>query len=244
MLFVYVSPFCNEVMWSLKWTCLWLDVSAALIWTLFRLFDDPSRNWRMYDLGSAHLLVIVAGFHFPVWLSNIRTSYPGTSGGRSWAVLSWYIFCISSLCFSSLRIWSVLENLGVETLVVKFDLKMWLFKSSTELGRLWLIGVVCKHSIAKLGSLPACLALIRALLIVWICLSIKPFDFGNFGDDVMWSNCHCWANSLNASLEYCGPLSLTTLLGIPYSENICFIVDMTISLVVRPFIFRIIGNLL
>ena len=37
----------------------------------------------MYDLGSAHLLVIVAGFHFPVWSSNIRTSCPGTSGGRS-----------------------------------------------------------------------------------------------------------------------------------------------------------------
>ena len=146
-------------------------------------------------------------------------------------------------CFSSSRIWSVLKNLGVETLAIKFHLKMRLFKSSAGLGRLWLIGVVRKHSIAKLGSLPACLALIRALLIVWICLSIKPFDFGDFGDGVMWSNCHCWANSLNASLEYCGPLSLTTLLGIPCSENICFIVDMTILLVVRPFIFRIIGNL-
>ena len=72
MLFVFVSPFYNEVMWSLKWTCLWLDVSAALIWTLFRLFDDPPGSWMMYDLGSAHLLVIVAGFHFPVWLSNIH----------------------------------------------------------------------------------------------------------------------------------------------------------------------------
>ena len=41
-LFVFVSPFCNEVVWSLKGTCLWLDVSAALIWTLFRIFDDPS----------------------------------------------------------------------------------------------------------------------------------------------------------------------------------------------------------
>ena len=95
--------------------------------------------------------------------------------------------------------------------VIKFDLKMRLFKSSAGLRRLWLIGVVRKHSIAKLGSLLACLALIRALLIAWICLSIKQFDFGNFGDDVMWSNCHCLANSLNASLEYCGPLSLTTL---------------------------------
>ena len=37
----------------------------------------------MYDLGSAHLLVIVAGFHFSVGLSNIRTSCQGTSGGRS-----------------------------------------------------------------------------------------------------------------------------------------------------------------
>ena len=138
----------------------------------------------------------------------------------------------------------MLENLGVETLAVKFDLKIRMFKSSAGLGRLWLIGVVHKHCIAKLGSLSACFALIRALLIVWICLSIKPFDFGNFGDDVIRSNCHCWANSLNASLEYCGPLSLTTLIGIPCSETICFIVDMTILLVIRPFIFRIIGNLL
>ena len=58
----------------------------------------------------------------------------------------------------------MLENLGVETLAIKFDLKMRLFKSSTGLGRLWLISVVRKYSIAKLGSLPACLALIRVLL--------------------------------------------------------------------------------
>ena len=79
----------------------------------------------------------------------------------------------------------MLENLGVETLAIKFDLKMRLFKSSAGLGTLGLIGVVHNLSIAKLGSFPACLVLIRALLIVWICLSIKPFDFGNFGDDVM-----------------------------------------------------------
>ena len=211
---------------------------------MFRLFDDPSGSWSMYDLGFVHQLVIVASFYFPVWLSNICTSYTGTSRGRSWAVLSWYIFCISCLCFSSSRIWSCLENLGVETLAIKFDLKMRLFKSSSELERLWLIGIVHKYSIAKLGFLPACLALIRALLIVWICLSLKPFDLGNFGVDVMWSNYHWWANSLNASLEYCGPLPLTTMMGIPCSVNICFIVDMTILFVVRPLIFRIFGNLL
>ena len=119
------------------------------------------------------------------------------------------VFCLHTVKCQKQLIWSVLENLGVETLAIKFDLKMRLFKSPAGLGRLRFIGVVPKHSIAKLGSLPACLALIRALLIVWICLPIKPFDFGNFGDDVMWSNCHCWANSLNVSLEYCGPLSLT-----------------------------------
>ena len=124
-LIVFVSSFCHEVVWSLEWTCLWLDVSAALIWTLFRLFDDPYGSWRMYDLGPAHLLVIVTGFHFPVWLSNIRTSCPGTSGGRSWAVLSWYIFCISCLCFSSSWIWSVLKNLRLKlwqlSLILKCD---------------------------------------------------------------------------------------------------------------------------
>ena len=118
----------------------------------------------MYDLGSTHLLVIVAGFYFPVWLSNLCTSCPGISGGKSWAVLSWYIFCISCLCFSSSRIWLVLENLGAETLAMKFDLKMRLFKSSAGLGRLRLIGVVRKYSIAKLGSLPACLGQILLML--------------------------------------------------------------------------------
>ena len=154
--------------------------------------------------GVAHLLVIVAGFRFPVWLSNIRTSCPGTSGGRLWAVLSWYIFCISCLCFSSSRIWSVLENLGVETLAIKFDLKMRLFKSSVGLGRLCLTGVVRKHSIAKLGSLPACLALIRALNcldlsfnktiwfweLCWWCDVIKLPLLGKFFEcftGVLWS---------------------------------------------------------
>ena len=79
----------------------------------------------------------------------------------------------------------MLENLGVETLAIKFDLKMRLFKNSAGLGRLWLIGVVRKQIIAKLGPFPACLALIRAISIVWICLSIKPFDFGNFGNHVI-----------------------------------------------------------
>ena len=111
-----------------------------------------------------------------------------------------------------LKLWQLSLILKWDYLRVQLDLE--------DYG--WLV-LVRKLSIAKLGSLPACLALIRALLIVWICLSIKPFDFGNFGDDMMWSNCHCWANSLNASLEYCGQLSLTTQLGIPCSENICFI---------------------
>ena len=47
---------------------------------------------------------------------------------------------------------------------------------------------------------------------------------------------------MNASLEYCGPLSLTTLLGIPCSENTCFLVDMTILLVVRPFILLVVSH--
>ena len=139
--------------------------------------------------------------------------------GQSWKILG-------------LKLWQLSLILKCDCLRVQLDLE----------GCGWL--VLFANSIAKLGSLPACLALMRALLIVWIFLSIKAFDFWNFGDDVMWLNCNCWTNSLNASLEYCGPLSLTTLLGIPCSENICFIVDMTILLVVRPFIFRIIGNLL
>ena len=125
MLFIFVSPFCNEVMWSLKWTCLWLDVSAALIWTRFRLFDDLSGSWRMY----VHLLVIVAGFHFPVWLSNIRTSCPGTSGVRSWA-FSAYLVCVSVLhrygqCWKilGLKLWQLSLILKCDCLRVQPDLE-------------------------------------------------------------------------------------------------------------------------
>ena len=123
--FVFVSPFCNEVVWSLKWICLWLDVSAALIWTLFRLFDGLYESWRMYDLGSAHLLVIVAGFHFPVWSSNIRTFCLGTSGGRSCAVLSWYIFCISCQYWKllGLKLWQLSLILKCDCLKVQLDLE-------------------------------------------------------------------------------------------------------------------------
>ena len=126
--------------------CPYLDSVSSFWWSI----------WELKDVWSG--FCTSTGFDFPVWSSNIRTFCPGTSGGRSWAVLSWYIFCISCLCFSSSRIWSMLENLGVETLAIKFDLKMRLFKSSAGLRRLWFIGVVCKHSIAKLGSLPDCLA--------------------------------------------------------------------------------------
>ena len=74
-----------------------------------------------------------------------------------------------------LKLWQLSLILKCDCLRVQLDFE----------GCGWLVGVVRQHSIAKLGSLPACLALIRVLLIVWICLSIKPFDFGNFGDDVM-----------------------------------------------------------
>ena len=78
-----------------------------------------------------------------------------------------YTFSACPVCVSVLhgygQCW---KNLGVESLAIKFDLKMRLFQSSAGLGKLWLIGVVRKHSIAKLRSLPACLALVRALLIV------------------------------------------------------------------------------
>ena len=133
--------------------CSYLNSVSSFWWSI----------WELKDVWSG-FCTSTCDFHF-LLVSISQFGYSGTSGGRSWAVLSLYIFCISCLCFSSSWIWSVLENLGVETLAIKFDLKMRLFKSSAGLGRLWLIGVVCKHSIAKLRSLPACLTLIRALLI-------------------------------------------------------------------------------
>ena len=48
---------CCEVMWSLKRTCLWVAVSASFISIQFRLWENPSGNSTVRDLGSAYYLI-------------------------------------------------------------------------------------------------------------------------------------------------------------------------------------------
>ena len=204
---------------------LLLLLGLCFVFLMIHLGIEECMIWVLWLL-----LVSISQFGYPIYLH--------LASGR--VVVDNELFYQDTFSAHPVYVSVLLENLGVETLAIRFDLKIRFFKSSAGLGRLWLIGVFRKHSIANLGSLPACFALI-SLLIVWSCLSIKPFDFWKFSDDVMWSNCHCWANSLIASLNYCGPLSLIIPLGIPCSENTCF---MTILHVFRSFIFCIIGNLL
>ena len=108
--------------------CSYLDSVSSFWWSI----------WEMKDVWSGFWISTCdcCWFPFPSLVIQYTYIFPGTSGSRSWAVLSWYIFCISCLCFSSSQIWSVLENLGVETSEIKFDLKMRLFKSSAGIGRL------------------------------------------------------------------------------------------------------------
>ena len=100
--------------------------------------------------------------------------------------------------------------------------------SSEGLGILEEIGVVRRHRRVRSGSFPSSFALMSAFFTVCTCLSMKPFDFGWMGEEVMWSKHHSLANSLNCLAENCGPLSDLRTLGMPCSANIYFIIAMVV----------------
>ena len=48
---------------------------------------------------------------------------------------------------------------------------------------------------------------------------VKPLERGKWGDVVMCSKPYAWLNSQNSLEENCGPLSLNSFIGIPYSSK-------------------------
>ena len=60
---------------------------------------------------------------------------------------------------------------------------------------------------------------VKAVLMVLICLSIKPFDLGYKGDEVMWSMAWDDIKCENWSEEKGGPLSEKKRLGVPNCEK-------------------------
>ena len=79
-------------------------------------------------------------------------------------------------------------------------------------------GVDLKLRRRSLRDLPEELAVSKAVLIVLICHSIKPFDLGQWGDEVIWSIQYDARNFWRASDENGGPLSEKQSLEGPYWE--------------------------
>ena len=93
------------------------------------------------------------------------------------------------------------------------------------------MGVVRRHSREKSGSVLLCLALSMVFLTVWTMRSANPLDWGYLGELVMCLNPQSAANVLNSRQSYCGPLSDSSLCGMPCSPNSCFRTEMTVALV-------------
>ena len=70
----------------------------------------------------------------------------------------------------------------------------------------------------SLRDLPEEFAVAKAVLIVLICLLMKPLDLGYRGDEVMWFIYWDVRNFWKASEENGGPLSEKNLFGGPYCE--------------------------
>ena len=93
------------------------------------------------------------------------------------------------------------------------------------------MGVVRRHSRERSGSVLLCLALSMVFLTVWTMRSANPLDWGYLGELVTCLNPQSAANVLNSTQSYCGPLSDSSLCGIPCSPNSCFRTEMTVALV-------------
>ena len=93
------------------------------------------------------------------------------------------------------------------------------------------MGIDLKLRRRSLRNLPEEFAVAKAVLIVLICLSMKPLDFGYRGDEVVWSMYWDARNFWTASEENRGPLSEKNLFGGPYCE-IKFCNFLTIDLAV------------
>ena len=80
------------------------------------------------------------------------------------------------------------------------------------------IGVDLRSSRTVTRGLLAGKAMLRAVLIVLTCLSIKPFDHGKWGEDAWCAMQWHVKNSVSSSGVKGGPLSVDSDIGGPYWE--------------------------
>ena len=73
---------------------------------------------------------------------------------------------------------------------------------------------------AKYGSQLSSLHFCRVFLIVWIAPSTNPLFGGNSGLEALCMKSHDSENFVNSCELYCGPLSLSATLDMPYCANI------------------------
>ena len=140
------------------------------MWTRFLLRVCPVGVSTTYDRGSGHFSRITPSFHLLEGWSWNLTSWPGVSGGKSLAFLSWYAFWVVWRFCSRSRTRS--SAWFLVCLVGRFPRGFLPVRSSRGLGIFGEIGVVRMHRRVRSGSLPSCLALVRAILTVWTCLSM------------------------------------------------------------------------
>ena len=98
-------------------------------------------------------------------------------------------------------------------------------------GRFGPIGVDLKHNMRSSKVFPEAVAVASDVFMVLTCLSITPFDFGKWGDVVMWSTLWFNINLANVSEANSCPLSVVKLLGVPYCEKSCVNLHVMVSAV-------------
>ena len=89
------------------------------------------------------------------------------------------------------------------------------FSSSAGKGRLWFKGAVMYESIARYGSYPPSMALVRLFLIVCTKCSAWPLDCALVGDVILCCMSHLLVKSLNSCDVNCVPSTETMHLSTP-----------------------------
>ena len=111
----------------------------------FRLYAVPCAVRMLYDLGVLALFVTLARSHVFRIGFRTRTVCCGDRGASSFAVRSWYDLYISCRCWRN----AFTFPSDRDDMAGRFDLYLIPFRSSHGDGRLWSIGVVMRHNIAK-----------------------------------------------------------------------------------------------
>ena len=110
-----------------------------------RLYVVPCAVRMLYDLGMLALFVTMARSNFFRIGFSTCTVCCGDRGASSFAVRPWYDFYTSCRCWRN----AFTFTSGRDDTVGRFDLYFLPFRSSHGDGRLWSIGFVLRHNIAK-----------------------------------------------------------------------------------------------